>query len=200
MRFILFYSSKECPTSVNIVNYMRNNGILQNFYKYDVWDFEVDQLVSLNIKIFPAIVIVSPNGNYQRHEGKNAFEWLQWFITNNRRQSMAQLANSNRHKYLEMNLSNTKGGVSDFCKGEMEGKSDEYAYLLTDMPQSKSYVGLGMDEQAIVTYEKSGKITASETNRMMDQAKRNLKAESEALKAEMKEKQLEALYNARVGM
>jgi hypothetical protein len=199
MKFILFYSSQECPTSINIVNYMRNNGILQMFYKYDIWDFELDQLATINIKICPAIVIISPNGYHEKHEGKNAFLWIQQFITNNRRQNMSFLADSNRHKYLEMELMANREGTHDFCKDEMQGLSDGYAYLLTDIPQSKSYVSLGMNEQPIVTYQNNDKLDNNDTQKLINENIRIRDFEKEQIKIEMKEKQLEAVYNAKIG-
>jgi hypothetical protein len=199
MKFILFYSSQECPTSINIVNYMRNNNILQMFYKYDVWDFELDQLVSLHIKIIPSIVIISPNGYNEKHEGKQSFIWLQQFINNNKRRNMSYLADSNRHKYLEMELQAGRNGAHDFCKDEMEGMSDGYAYLLTDIPQSKSFVSLGMNEQAILTYENENKLNKNDTEQLLNQNLKIRDNEKELIKNEMKEKQLEAVYNAKIG-
>ena len=199
MKFILFYSSEECSTSINIVNFMRNNGILQMFYKYDIWDFELGQLATLHIKICPAVVIISPNGYNEKHEGIEAFKWLQQFITNNRRQNMSSLADSNRHKYLEMELMSNREGVHDFCKDEMQGLSDGYSYILTDIPQSKSYVSLGIDEQPIITYQNNDKLDVNETKKLVDQNTRIRDSEKEHIKMEMKEKQLEAVYNAKIG-
>jgi len=200
MKFILFYSSRECATSINIVNFMRSNGILQMFYKYDVWDFEMGQLISLKINIIPAIVIISTNGYNEKFEGKQSFMWLQQFITNNRRSNMSCLANSNRHKYLEMEMmANRNNSTNDFCKDEMEGLSDGYAYLLTDIPQSKSFVCLGMDEQRILTYENENKLAKNDTERLIGQNMQMRENENNMIKMEMKEKQLEAVYNATIG-
>ena len=81
----------------------------------------------------------------------------------------------------------------------MEGMSDGYAYLLTDIPQSKSFVSLGMNEQAILTYENENKLHKNDTDQLLNQNLKIRDNEKELIKNEMKEKQLEAVYNAKIG-
>lgn len=199
MKFLFFYSSQECPYSVNMIKIMETNGILSLFEKYNVWDLEPKNLVNLGLKHIPAIVLINNNGQRNMWEGKNSFQWLENFIKN-RRRSMEMAANANRMRILEKNMELSRNdGISDFSKAEMTGHSDDYAFLATDIAQPKNHVGIGLQDQAIVTLEEQGKLSKQETSKNIDIYKKMRDNQTTQFKQVMKEKQAEAVYENRGG-
>jgi len=177
---------------------MEKEGILSWFEKMNIDNFSLDQLMQFGMKEVPAILVVGHNDKRELAEGKNAFKWLEQKIQN-RRNNMSMMADSNRQKILERNkMVDNNDGVTNFSKSEMSGSSDDYAYLLTDLAQSKSYVGYGQDNQAIVTMLEGAKATEAETTAAMKKEALNREQQGTKMKEEMKQGQMEAIYDHRM--
>ena len=198
MKIYFFYSSKGCQHSAHMWQVMEKEGILSWFEKMNIDNFSLDQLMQFGMKEVPAILVVGNNNKRELAEGKPAFKWLEQKIQN-RRNNMSMMANSNRQKILERNMMvNNNDGVTNFSKSEMSGASDDYAYLLTDLAQSKSYVGYGQDNQAIMTMLEGKKVTEAETTAAMQKEQAHRDKEKETMKEGMKQGQIEAIYDHRM--
>ena len=198
MKIYFFYSSKNCANSAHMWQVMEKEGILSWFEKMNIDNFSLDQLMQFGMKEVPAILVVGHNDKRELAEGKNAFKWLEQKIQN-RRNNMSMMADSNRQKILERNkMVDNNDGVTNFSKSEMSGSSDDYAYLLTDLAQSKSYVGYGQDNQAIVTMLEGAKATEAETTAAMKKEALNREQQGTKMKEEMKQGQMEAIYDHRM--
>lgn len=177
---------------------MSDNGILSWFEKINIDDYTLEQLLQYNLKEVPGILVIGNNGQRAMHEGPKAFEWLDNMIHNSRR--ISDMVDHNRKKILEKNrmVNNGDNSVVDYSKNEMAGKSDEYAYLATDMYQAKSYVDYAKGDQPIVTLRERDTVSKGETTNMLKQAEQSRDAQTEQIKQNMRQGQVEAVYNHRM--
>jgi hypothetical protein len=197
MKFLFFYCSKDCEFSVRMHRILESEGILQMFDQYDIYNLTSKELVGFGLDQVPAIVTVDNNGKKTRDQGPDAFTWVSKFIQN-RRHNMAMTANANRLKILERNMElNKNNSVAKFSKAEMTGLSDGYAYLQTDLPQSKNYVGLGLKEQAIVTIQEQGKMSKQDTGAAIKNYEKERQNQENVIKKGMEESRLIHIYNNR---
>lgn len=198
MRIYFFYSSKGCVNSAHMWKVMEKEGILSWFEKMNIDNFTLDQLLQFGMKEVPAILTVGNNNKRELAEGANAFKWLEKIIQN-RRNNISMMADSNRQKILERNRDiNGNDSVTNFSQNEMTGNSDAYAYLLTDIAQSKSYVGCNQNNQVIITMEEGSKVNEKETEAAMRKEEQNRKQQTESIKEHMKQGQIEAIYDHRM--
>lgn len=196
MKLIFFYSSEECEYSHKMWKIMENEQILPMFEKYNILDIDSDKIMQLELQMVPAIIIIDDDtGRKSKVEAIRAFQWLEKMVTNRRHNSMMS-TNANRVKILQRNIELNKNSmVSNFSQEEMSGFSDNYTYLLTDLPQAKTFVALGADNQAIVTIPEQGKVKKEEMNRIIKNNQQMREAQDKILEKESEQSRLEAIYD-----
>lgn len=159
---ILLYSNK-CQSCSNLIMLMQNMGILHTFTSFCIEDMLArKQPLPPNIQRVPALILPEIQSVFQ---GKETFEWLEKIRVNSIR--------------LNMLKAQQASGPMGFLKDEMQGSSDNFAYMMTDEAQPKSFLKYGEDDKnAIYTGFESDKITKQEQARLI--------AEAEARREEQK--------------
>ena len=76
----------------------------------------------------------------------------------------------------------------------MGGDSDNYAYLITDIAQPQSFQQYGRDNNVILTYNEGNKINKQEINNAIKKKEEERTKQCVQLKNNMKQGQLEAIY------
>ena len=104
-----------------------------------------------NIKTVPALIMPDLNAVLQ---GKETFEWVEKM----------------RMKMIKMNISKNmqQAGPNGFTNVEMGGFSDNFAYTMTDLPQPKSFLPYGKDDEyAIYTGVEVSKLNVKDMDKLM---------------------------------
>jgi hypothetical protein len=195
MRGVFFYST-ECPNCSTMWKIMEQENFLQYFEKINIDKITLEQLQNLGITKVPALLLTFPNGSKVLREAEGSFAWLRELIQN-RRNSMSQMINSNRLKILEKNKElNNNGGILEFSKTEMQGLSDDYAYLQSDVAQTKNFLLYGNDaSQAILTFAEGTKMTQNDTKNKITEIESIRNQQNEVIKKDMRVGQMEAVYD-----
>ena len=105
------------------------------------------------------------------------------------------MINSNRVKLLEKNKQADTGNIIEFSGVEMQGISDDYAYLDADIPQPKNFLQCGQEAQSILTFNEGSKITEEEIGQKITQVKNQRNTQGELFQQQMRIGQLEAVYD-----
>jgi hypothetical protein len=192
MKIYFFYSSKNCENSAHMWKIMERESILGWFEKMNIDNFTIDQLTVFGLKSVPAILIIN-NNIKELYEGKDSFKWVEQFIQN-RRNNISMMVDANRQKLLQRNNMINKS-ISDFSKSEMTGLSDDYAYLNTDIAQSKNYANCNMNNQTIITFNEREKLNQNEMKNAMNYVEQQRKQQNEILKNDMRNGQIDAICN-----
>lgn len=171
---------------------MERESILGWFEKMNIDNFTIDQLTVFGLKSVPAILIIN-NNIKELYEGKDSFKWVEQFIQN-RRNNISMMVDANRQKLLQRNNMINKS-ISDFSKSEMTGLSDDYAYLNTDIAQSKNYANCNMNNQTIITFNEREKLNQNEMKNAMNYVEQQRKQQNEILKNDMRNGQIDAICN-----
>ena len=85
--------------------------------------------------------------------------------------------------------------ISDFSREEMSGQSDAYAYLLTDLPQAKNFVGLGSKSQAIITLSEQKQLGKQESASLIKNVADARKNQDQLIQKDMEESRLAAVFD-----
>jgi hypothetical protein len=96
----------------------------------------IDNLSKMGIKNVPTIIIKNQNGASSLYECRNAFMWLENILKYRR--------NSSIKKNFDIPVASI---IDGYKTEELNGISDQYAYLQTDIPHPKSFLPYGKDEQ-----------------------------------------------------
>jgi hypothetical protein len=151
MKRILIFS-KKCQSCANLIVIMRNMNLLLNFEMVCLEDLIAqNRQLPPNITKVPALILPEMNSVLQ---GKETFEW----------------AEKIRMNMIKMNMAKTMQniGPNGFTTVEMGGFSDNFAYTLTDLPQPKSFLPYGKDEEyAIYTGVEVNKISDKDMGKLM---------------------------------
>ena len=148
MKRVLIYS-KKCPSCANLIVILKNMNLLLNFEMVCIDDLIAqNRQLPPNIKTVPALIMPELNAVLQ---GKETFEWVEKM----------------RMNMIKMNIAKNmqQVGPNGFTNVEMGGFSDNFAYTMTDLPQPKSFLPYGKDDEyGIYTGVEVGKLG----NRDMD--------------------------------
>jgi len=172
---------------------MKRENLLQYFEKINIDKLNIAQLQNLNITHIPALLIIYPNNNKVLVQAKQAFEWINNLLQN-RRININKMINLNRQKLLQKNKEINNNNILEFSKDEMNGCSDDYAYLVADIAQPKSFQQYGRDGDTIITYNEGEKINTNEINKELDKKKKEREIQNTNLKKIMENGQKEAVY------
>jgi len=195
MQRCLFYS-KNCASSMNIIQIIQNQGLMQAFRLFCVDDMTDEQVSQSGLTAVPTIIIYGQNNQRQVFEGKRAFDWLQSLMIN--RQQWMMKVEENRRNILKHNAMINNGGPQGFIQTEMSGLSDDYAYLAMDMAQPKQYMMKGQDENySIITLKgKDTKLGEREQKDLVNQYQRNRDIQSDQLAKIVEQQIINCVYDA----
>ncbi len=151
MKRILIFS-KKCQSCANLIVILKNMNLLLNFEMVCLEDLVAqNRQLPPNITKVPALILPEMNSVLQ---GKETFEW----------------AEKIRMNMIKMNMAKTMQniGPNGFTTVEMGGFSDNFAYTLTDLPQPKSFLPYGKDDEyAIYTGVEVNKIGDKDMGKLM---------------------------------
>ena len=87
--------------------------------------------------------------------------------------------------------------VLEYIGDEMDGVSDDYAYILTDMSQPKTYVRVGYEQHLkVVTPQlKETKISKDEMSHTVSELDKRRTVDTTAIKQQMEQNQLQAVLD-----
>jgi len=194
MKGILFYSYR-CRNCINMWKILEKENFLQFFEKMNIDNLDIKYIQSLGISQVPSILIIYPNGKKILREARNAFIWIDELLKN-RRENISKMINLNRLELLKKNKELVNQGFLEYSNNEMGGKSDEYAYLVTDIALPKSYVNYGDERKdAIITYSEIDKLDKEKLDSELILKKDTRNNQDVAIKDEMKKGQIEAIYD-----
>ena len=132
-----------------------------------------------NIKTVPALIMPEINSVLQ---GKETFEWAEKIRINMIKMNIAK------------NIQQT--GPNGFTNVEMGGFSDNFAYTMTDLPQPKSFLPYGKDDEyAIYTGVEINKINNKELDKLVKDSEIKRKEQEKNLNEMMDNNRKEAIYN-----
>lgn len=194
MKGILFYSYR-CRNCINMWKILEKENFLQFFEKMNIDNLDIKYIQNLGISQVPSILIIYPNGKKLLKEARNAFIWIDELLKN-RRENISKMVNLNRLELLKKNKELVNQGFLEYSNNEMGGKSDEYAYLVTDIALPKSYVNYGDERKdAIITYSEIDKLDNEKLNNELILKKDIRNNQDVVIKDEMKKGQIEAIYD-----
>lgn len=157
-------------------------------------------LMSLNVKQVPTIVVCCENQQPVIHEGPmRCSKWLTNF-TINRRQNLA------RHVEQQMRLiqkthsiaRTQEGGPIEYTESEMDGISDSYSYNNTDLSQPKSFVMIGEEENYCIRTPQINNEEKIDTNKMMqslNELEKSRQNDNQQFMNTMERNQIKAVIN-----
>jgi hypothetical protein len=151
MKRVLIYS-KKCSSCANLIVILKNMNLLLNFEMACIDDLiKQNRQLPPNIKTVPALIMPDLNAVLQ---GKETFEWVEKM----------------RMNMIKMNISKNmqQAGPNGFTNVEMGGFSDNFAYTMTDLPQPKSFLPYGKDDEyAIYTGVEVSKLNVKDMDKLM---------------------------------
>ncbi len=151
----IFFYSKKCKASQNLIIFLTNMQMLQTFQMVCIDEMKANQIPQ-GITQVPALVLPEINSIFQ---GKDCFMWVDRIRTNFIKQNIMQ--------------NQVQNGIHGYITLENEGTSDKFAYTSTDIAQPKSFLPYGEDEKySIYTGTENKKITALEQKKLIDTAQR----------------------------
>jgi len=168
MKRVLIYS-KKCPSCSNLIVLLKNMNLLLNFEMVCIDDLIAqNRQLPPNIKTVPALIMPELNTVLQ---GKETFEWVEKMRLN----------------MIKMNIAKNmqQAGPNGFTTVEMGGFSDNFAYTMTDLPQPKSFLPYGKDDEyAIYTGVEVSKLGGRDMDKLMKES-HNKRKEQEKNISEM---------------
>ena len=163
-RFLFF--SKKCQSCANLIVLLKNLNLLNNFEMVCLEDLIAQRKQPPpNIKSVPALIMQDLNLVLQ---GKETFEWVEKIRMNMIKMNMAKTAQ--------------QAGPHGFTNVEMGGFSDNFAYMLTDLAQPKSFLPYGKDDEyAIYTGVEVNKIIGKDMDRVVNEANKKRKEQDKSI-------------------
>jgi hypothetical protein len=163
-RFLFF--SKKCQSCANLIVLLKNLNLLNNFEMVCLEDLITQRKQPPpNIKSVPALIMQDLNLVLQ---GKETFEWVEKIRMNMIKMNMAKTAQ--------------QAGPHGFTNVEMGGFSDNFAYMLTDLAQPKSFLPYGKDDEyAIYTGVEVNKIIGKDMDRVVNEANKKRKEQDKSI-------------------
>lgn len=199
--YTLFYYGRD-KESTNIYDVISRENLGRMFNYIDVDTYSPEQLCTLKIARVPTIVI-SSNKQGSRPEIYDGPSECAKFLNNmimnrrsmqineaqNRMKSIQQAQISERMKYE---------GPSEFSEMEMSGCSDDYAYLNTNIGQSKSFVKIVngqemVDDIITLNLGKEKKINENQSRKQIDDLMKQREHDIDNIKNNMEQKQIDAI-------
>jgi len=178
---------------------INNEGIQQMFVPVCLDRMNSKDIAQLKLEKIPSIIISSQNGPPQIFEGpQKCGQWLNQIIQNRRNNMIQQVETQRRliqKQQQEKKLQ--EGSVLEFIGEEMEGISDAYSYLATDMYQPKNFIPVGQEENyRMATLQmKESKISNDELSKNISDLRHNREKDSDELKRMMEQNQLQIIIN-----
>lgn len=175
----LFYSTK-CKECMNMMNVIKNEGIMLMFKLICLDKLTSEQCSKLQIKEIPAIVISAENHQTSIFEGpQKCSQWLNNF-TINRRKNMIQQVEQQRRLIQKANAiaREKEGGPLEYIDAEMNGVTDNYSYHNTELSQPKNFAIIGSEQTLSISTPQiiETKIDRNQMNKNLKdiEAKRNI--------------------------
>lgn len=175
-----------------------NEGIQQMFVPICLDRMSSRELAQLKLEKVPTIIITAPNQNPQLMEGpKQCSQWLNQIIQNRRNNMMQYVEQQRRLIQKQQQDKKMQEGCLEFIGEEMDGVSDAYSYLATDMYQPKNFIPVGQEENyRMATIQVTeNKLTKDEMTRNLTDIRNNREKDTEELKQIMEENQIQQIMN-----
>jgi hypothetical protein len=132
-----------------------------------------------NITKVPALILPEMNSVLQ---GKETFEWVEKIRMNMIKMNMAKA------------MQNV--GPNGFTTVEMGGFSDNFAYTITDLPQPKSFLPYGKDDEyAIYTGVEVNKINDKDMSKLMKDSENKRRELEKNVSENFEKSRQDAIYN-----
>jgi molecular chaperone DnaK (HSP70) len=204
MKPAILYYTTHCGACVELFIIIMNEGIKDIFILKCLDGFSSEQLCSLPMKQLPAIILEDQNGMYHVYEGaKQCGNWINAIIQNRRLNINMHVENQRKMIQKEhANLRNQNGySELEYNEEEMEGVSDSYSYVATDLHQAKNFIPVGQEENFnIVTPQmKEATLKKDEMIKNINFLKDDREKDTNELKKIMEQKQIYAVKNPGYG-
>ncbi len=179
MKRILIFS-KKCQSCANLIVLLRNMNLLLSFEMVCLEDLVAqNRQLPPNITKVPALILPEMNSVLQ---GKETFEWVEKIRMNMIKMNMAKA------------MQNV--GPNGFTTVEMGGFSDNFAYTITDLPQPKSFLPYGKDDEyAIYTGVEVNKINDKDMSKLMKDSENKRRELEKNVSENFEKSRQDAIYN-----
>ncbi len=149
MIFQLFYSHK-CKACQELINVIVNEGIMRMFVPICLDYMNQSDIIRMNFKYVPTIIVIGDNQQSTVYEGpEKCGPWINTLIQR-RRSQIKQYAETQRKNVQKINNMITSGNSNapalEYIADEMEGVTDGYAFVATDLYQPKNFVPIGQEK------------------------------------------------------
>lgn len=197
IEYRLFYTADD-KEAMNIYNVIVQQGMMGLFRFTDVVnDLSIEQLERLQMKTVPTIVVSSSGSRPMVYDGPQACSRFLNELIINRRATQAEDVEL-RMKAVQRAQRDARlksDGPSEYSEAEMSGKSDNYAYMQTDMAQPKSFVLVGQeDTTSVITPQlQESKIGRNKMLSDMSALTRQRDQDLNSYKTDMEARQIDAI-------
>jgi hypothetical protein len=185
---ILFYS-RNCKTSIHLLNIMQNENLINYFRLFCVDERLGD--VPPNITTVPTIIMANTHKIFVANDCFKCIENIK-FITN---QNKNYLSQSDLNKKLIQNTNtNRVSGPVGFLTQEMGGFSDSFAYKDVDKAQPHSFFGYKTEQNnTIYTAPRMGAITEVKQKSLLHNLKTIREDQNNNFKTHAREEQYNSI-------
>lgn len=197
----LFYSTK-CQACNELWTVIINEGLQRMFVPVCLDKMSPKSISELKLERIPAIIILSDGQRPIIYEGSNACgEWLNTIIKN-RRINMKQYVETQRKLIHQRQLAtkNSEQHAIEYVTEEMDGISDAYSYVATDLFQPKNYVPVGQEHNfnIVTPQDKEQKINNIETMSNVKELMRVRDKDAVDLQKMMEQQQIQTILNSQM--
>lgn len=197
--FIRLYYSKRCNECIDLWQVIFNENIKNMFIPICVDEFTSKEIATLSIKEVPAIVVSVENQLPAIYEGPaKCAQWLNNFTFNRRKNLVNQVDQQRRLiQKAHASLRAQEGGPIEYTDNEMDGVSDGYAYMNTDLSQPKSFVMIGDEENCFIRTPQliEGKIDTDTLKRQLSDLESSRNTDTNQFMKIMEQNQIKSVIN-----
>ena len=145
MIFQLFYSHK-CKACQELINVIVNEGIMRMFVPICLDNMSQSDIIRMNFKYVPTIIVIGDNKQTTIYEGpEKCGPWINTLIQRRRSQIKQYAENQRRNVQKINNTFANNTSALEYITDEMEGVTDGYAFVATDLYQPKNFVPIGQE-------------------------------------------------------
>ncbi len=198
--FIQLFYSKKCQACNELWTVIINEGLQRMFVPVCLDNMSTKNIAELKLERIPAIVILSDTQRPIVYEGsKNCGDWINTIIKNRRLNTKQHVETQQRlvNQNKSMIRSNEQGSALEYVMEEMDGVSDAYSYVATDMYQPKNYVPVGQENSfgLVTPQDTEHKINAIDITANIREVMRGRERDTIELQKNMEQQQIQIIMN-----
>ena len=198
----LFYSA-QCKACNELWTVILNEGMQRMFTPVCLDNMNPKTIAELKLERIPAIVISSEDKLQPViYEGsKSCSEWLNTVIQNRRNTLKQQIENQRKLIQQKQVAARIKEqGALEYISEEMDGVTDTYSYVATDLYQPKNFVPVGQEQNfnVITPQDKERKFTHEDLSIQMKNIIGTRSKDTNEYQKIMEQQQIQSVLNNQI--